>query len=358
VFRYALERWPADPYRVTIFHKGPLSREDRVLVEALEKSEEDKTRPANIEVYRVDLAGKPDEEMRELFQAQKKPQLPWVVIRYPKVTRIEDSVWTGRLSADVVKTLLDSPCRRELAKRLLAGETAVWVMLESGQKEKDEAAAKLLQAELQRLPKVLKLPPQTDAPEDKTTRENLPLRLAFSLLRVGRNDPAEKLFVQMLLHSEDDLSGRTAPMAFPVFGRGRALYALVGAGITAENIEEASAFLVGPCSCRVKAANPGVDLLMTVDWDSDPNNQQAPKRLEPEQPSAVGELVPILRASVQPSSPESQDQGEQQTCCALAQVNWLRFGLMAGAGFAGLLVLATGTWLFWSWKQASGSHDR
>jgi hypothetical protein len=57
------------------------------------------------------------------------------------------------------------------------------------------------------------------------------------------------------------------PMAFPVFGRGRALYALVGAGIVPGTIEDASQFLVGACQCTVKADNPGIDLLMSADWD-------------------------------------------------------------------------------------------
>ena len=29
VFRYALERWPADAYRLVIFHNGPLSAEQQ-----------------------------------------------------------------------------------------------------------------------------------------------------------------------------------------------------------------------------------------------------------------------------------------------------------------------------------------
>jgi hypothetical protein len=56
-------------------------------------------------------------------------------------------------------------------------------------------------------------------------------------------------------------------MAIPVFGRGRALYALVGKGIAADVIEEACVFLTGGCQCTVKAQNPGVDLIMNVDWD-------------------------------------------------------------------------------------------
>ncbi len=78
------------------------------------------------------------------------------------------------------------------------------------------------------------------------------------------------LLTEMLLRIEPDLLEEpqvSQPMAFPLFGRGRALYALVGKGIAPDVIEEASVFLTGGCQCTVKAQNPGVDLIMNVDWD-------------------------------------------------------------------------------------------
>ena len=55
------------------------------------------------------------------------------------------------------------------------------------------------------------------------------LKVAFSLQRVSRVDPGETLLAHCLLGTEDDLEDTREPMAFPVFGRGRALLALVGA---------------------------------------------------------------------------------------------------------------------------------
>jgi hypothetical protein len=95
------------------------------------------------------------------------------------------------------------------------------------------------------------------------------LSFEFSTLAVSRSDPNESFLRAMLLSSEPDLSQYTdEPILFPVFGRGRALYALVGDGINAENIRETVAFLTGPCGCEVKMLNPGVDLLMAVNWDA------------------------------------------------------------------------------------------
>ena len=93
------------------------------------------------------------------------------------------------------------------------------------------------------------------------------MRIDFPIVRLSRNDPAERTLMEILVHSEPDLTEYSGePMAFPVYGRGRALYALVGAGITPKNIEKACRFLIGACSCEVKALNPGVDLLIAADW--------------------------------------------------------------------------------------------
>jgi hypothetical protein len=72
-----------------------------------------------------------------------------------------------------------------------------------------------------------------------------------------------------LCGSEPDLDEYSnEPVIFPVFGRGRALYALIGEGINTDNIREAVAFIVGPCGCEIKMLNPGVDLLMAANWDA------------------------------------------------------------------------------------------
>jgi hypothetical protein len=104
-------------------------------------------------------------------------------------------------------------------------------------------------------------------PEGEPATSSVNLKVAFSIVRVSRDDPNERAFVSMLLKSEPDLEDFSMPMAFPVFGRGRALYALVGKGINADTIHEACEFLIGACSCQVKDLNPGVDLLMAVAWE-------------------------------------------------------------------------------------------
>jgi hypothetical protein len=121
-------------------------------------------------------------------------------------------------------------------------------------------------------------------------------------------------------------------MVFPLFGRGRAMPALVGAGITPENIKDAAAFLAGPCSCEVKRDNPGVDLLLTADWErAAPMEPVPPFRVVPGTrvpiPSSVHAPVAELPVPPAASSPLSVSPGHL---------------LLAGIGIAGLLVAFTG----------------
>jgi hypothetical protein len=143
------------------------------------------------------------------------------------------------------------------------------VLLDSGDQTKDEAAAKLLRSQLAILEQSLELPELAEGLGGYMVRtdDEAPLRLAFSVVEVRRDDADEEAFVAMLLSAEPDLRKFDEPIAFPVFGRGRVLYALVGRGINRDNITEACSFLVGPCSCQVKGGNPGVDMLMAVDWE-------------------------------------------------------------------------------------------
>jgi len=85
---------------------------------------------------------------------------------------------------------------------------------------------------------------------------------------VSRDDPREKMLVRMLEGSQSQTMDPQMPVVFAVFGRGRILCAFSGQSIKAENLEDAAAFLAGPCSCQVKELNPGIDLLMAVDWES------------------------------------------------------------------------------------------
>jgi len=274
VFRYALERWQPDTFQALVLHRGSLSDEQKKLIDTFDRSEG--KRRANVEVVTVDLDAAPPPELLSLLEKQKETELPRILLMPPPFTGSATPLWSGKLedktSLAGFNTQVDSPVRRETVKRLLAGDSAVWICLESGNKEADDKAFKLLDTQLAKLGKELKLPEQTpedlEDPDSQVRFEKLPVRIAFSTIRVSRDNSQEKGLIDQLMKTEDDLleeSGK--PMVFPVFGRGRALWAYIGAGINEENIAEAAQFLIGPCSCQIKRQNPGSDLLLTADWE-------------------------------------------------------------------------------------------
>lgn len=323
VFRYALERWRASSYEAILFRREPLGEAERALLRELRRSN------ANIEFREVDLTGVPEESDAALWKAQGDRPLPWVVVRFPDAGPSFPPAWSGRLADLRAEGLLDSPARREIVRRLLAGDSAVWIFLESGRKEIDDAAAELLKSELERLEKTLKLP--VPAEEDPPLLSEVPLKIAFSILRISASDKDERAFVGLLRAAEPDLRDAEGPVVVPIFGRGRALWPIWDKGISRVAIEEIGVFLTGECSCQVKELNPGVDLLFDADWEG---SLAMPVRQEPPPPP-----TPVLgtRPSVEdpspppPAAPASRSPG---------------LFLWGGALVAALLAVVTGRRLF------------
>ena len=307
VYRYALEHWKPDAYPIFIIHQGPMDAASQELVAAMTTSH------ANLAVQTIDSDHPADEAERNLGQANPCGEGPRVVVRLPGAAKAV--AWDGLWNAETAAALTDSPCRRRIADRLLAGGAAVWVLLQTGRREQDDAAAARIQGELDR--------PSADGQPP----------LPCSLVRVARADPAEKLLVETLLSSEADLRGRDEPIAFPVFGRGRVLYALVGAGVNAHNVRHTLDFLVGGCSCTIKRENPGVDLPLNADWSV--ITPTTPEE-RPESPAPADEIVPLTplprkpaRAALAPPPAPTQGLGL-----------WLTVGVVMAA----VLVVITG-WL-------------
>ena len=263
VFRYALEHWPADPYEAVVVHRGPLSPAQEAAVRDLGADGLAGRLHANVSARTVDL----DREPAPDFSAAA---LPWLVVKVPRTVQSGATVWAGPLTEANVQRLLDSPARAEVVERLGAGQSAVWVLIESGDRARDSAATQLLEAQLAELSATLALPQleASDIANGLVSVAQEDLRLEFSVMRLTRDDPAEQPFLQMLLGTERDLANAREPIAIPIFGRGRALYAFVGAGLQRETIGQAARFLIGKCSCQVKEQNPGADLLLAADWEA------------------------------------------------------------------------------------------
>ena len=317
VFRWALQNWLPDLFELVIFHRGPLSKEHQAVVKFLKKESAEETSTVNLTVRTVDVSGKMEQADAKLWRAHAKSSLPLMVLLGPAGEYTEPStsaVWTSPLTMRAARLLLDSPARAELAKRIIAGDSVVWVLVECGNKKKDEAAAKALQKGLARAEKLIELPPQV--PEDylqmappageqaaDLTPKVPKLTFKLSMLRLKRSDPAEQAFVAMLMNTEEGLAKfASEPMAFPIFGQGRALCALAGKDINADNVLDVCAFLAGACSCTVKARNPGTDILVRANWEAALKDLPAPEL----PPPALTTLTPAEGPASAPAEVEQQ----------------------------------------------------
>ena len=265
VFRFALERWEADSYSLVIVpgSQGKLSAAEEEVAAFLQSKGRTGAPAANLKI-RIDT-----EKVGESSGAS-------MTLSYPPGLGGADanSIWSGAMTMENARVLVDSPARREIVARLLKGESAVWVMVESGDTGKDDSAVVEIEKAFLKAESVLKIPDgvltvdEAQEDSDDVLRSSIPLKIDFSLIRISRDDAAESIFREMLLHLEDDLGEFEAePMVFPVFGRGRALEPLIGRGINSENVFEHASYFCGACSCEIKNQNPGVDLLIAANWE-------------------------------------------------------------------------------------------
>ena len=283
VFRYALENWRPDAYHVVVIYRGNLSQSQRELVTKLRGASSDEKEPANLVVFDIDLDatdGAESNEREEIPQLTKQAILnhfgdtelsePQVVAFFPPRGPVYEKAWQGTLTADNVNSLVRSPVRTEITKRILDGQSAVWILLKTGDAAKDKMAEELLKKQLSIMNQEVSLPDQSliEAEDEFRPDNPIELRVEFSLISIAKDDLKEKVFVETLLAIEPDLVEYNEPIAIPVFGRGRTYYGLVGKGINPQMIEEHCHFICGACSCQVKQGNPGMDLLVAMDWTS------------------------------------------------------------------------------------------
>ncbi len=179
------------------------------------------------------------------------------------------ALWEAPLNQASVQMLLDSPVRREVVQRLTNGQTAVWLFLRGDDPELNAQLEADLKKHLKMMEATLKLPHELS--EDDTVYDTpmseVDLRIEFSVIPVDLDDSNETILTTIIRQAMPDELDQYLPAAIPIFGRGRALTVLDKTSMSPEVVEEICHFLVGPCSCQVKQLNPGMDLLMPVDWD-------------------------------------------------------------------------------------------
>ena len=269
VFRYALERWRPGSCELIVFHQSELSTEDEKFVQELHSAAFENSGQANAKVIRSRIAA----ETRSQYQAILKTLREKEAIKFPHLVVRTNlgrgqmiNNWHGTLDDARSANLLQSPVRKELSQRLLRGDSVVWLMLQSSDKKRTQAARELLQKNFEKLQKEVTLPEGIGLPGSELHSE-VPLLVKFSLLEIDPSDKKESFLVTLLTGFEPEAVAEGEPLLVPVFGRGRALEVIPARDLNDSLIEELTLFLNGACSCQVKEQNPGFDLLMTEDWE-------------------------------------------------------------------------------------------
>jgi hypothetical protein len=284
VFRYALERWEADDYRIVVLEEGVPEGSTKALVEQLNSASrhvEGGTGNANLVVEVADVENLTDAQQWSLLGWEDLKSFPAMQAYYPESTGIENPLWQGELSSETIGRLLDSPMRNILVERIVAGDSAIWLLVESGDPLADAEAESKLTSYLSLAESTLEIPDGVIRPEDldraintsekplemdDVLRSRIPLKIGFSVLKLNPADPAEAIFHKMLTHEVPGAAGQA--IAVPVFGRGRMMPGIPALRLSESSIAKAASYLCGACSCQVKEQNPGIDLLVAADWAS------------------------------------------------------------------------------------------
>jgi len=293
VFRYALERWPADLFEVDVFYRGTLTPDQRARVSRLEDQSQINGGAVNWEVIHCNLDEELAEDLRAVGGTLGEVPLPHVVLRRPGGRRGSAVVWSGPLS-EVNGSLWTSPARDELIERLANGDSVVWLVFRGSDEARSRQVVEKLQEQLPGLAAEIPLPPGAGLPGSELLTK-LPLEVRFSVLEVDGKPADEALLRNLVTRGVLDDPADDETIVVPVFGRGRAMTALKAESIDEALLAECSGFLCGACSCQVKQSNPGFDLLLAVNWD---------ERLWGDSD------IPLETAPAQPVADAADDPGE------------------------------------------------
>ena len=277
VFRFALERWPADQFELLVTSRGALKGELQEKLIELQKTLTANSSAINLRLQHVDLDTLTEAQRISLPALDHAGEEPTLVLMPPGSWKTGEPVWVGEATVGNVERMLDSPLRQRCGEHLVKGVSAVWVLVECGDPVKDRKARAVLEDGVKQASAVLELPEGIIRREDlnkdyinidpdNILRSDVPLKISFVNEVVSRDDPAEALFLPMLV--EPEMLALDEPLIVPVFGRGRTFGGMAASQATAELVVGACEYLCGACSCQVKEGNPGYDLLFQRNWDA------------------------------------------------------------------------------------------
>ena len=307
VFRYALDRWETDRFQLVLPASTSQNAELTDLLRPLRANGK-----ANLDI-----------------STSKDPALSQAELHDSKSP--ENILWSAPLDKATLATLLESPGRKQIAERILAGESVVWVIVDDV-KPASQPEIERIEKRLKFLEQVAALPIQDPNDPDSQLGPGPALMLKFTTLRLRADDPAEKVLITMLAGPKGRIDASHS-FAAAVFGRGRVLGSWNLAQLDDAALEETSMFLVGRCSCRMKNENPGWDILMNVDWPKALEEAMSKKPvLEVSQPVQMKQpetMVTQTKVESPPTDQASPSDSIPQSSILLTSASLLLAGVAA-----------------------------
>jgi len=276
VFRYSLQSWDPNLYDVYVFYKGEFNAQGQDLLGTLYGSLE---KGMNWEVSPINVDEQLPAKFKEIHDQAKIRTYPFLVVRYPNATGPGGTAWAGAMTPENINGLANSQAQQTVIKRLLAGDSGVWVLVESNNKNDNDAAFKALQQHISKAQRELKLQDHLIQGDEKYDFDvTVPLTLKFSAIRVSAKD----VFGELLLGTDElkEYADEGHPVAFAVFGRGRVLPGIPTADDIKEGsqIQDACKMLAGPVYDPLKENHGRADLPLAINWNEQIRKKAAPPK--------------------------------------------------------------------------------
>ena len=311
VFRYALERWDAENYRLIVMHRKPLPPAIHDELLSLQKFLTSKPPQANVSLEVINVDKISEQAQWSLPGIKSMQSDPWLVLLSPDGNK---TVYSTPLTPGATQSILNSPTRKKWLSHILSGASVVWIVIPGNDHNTSKNPLSLLQSALSKAEKSIKIPEGVYRPEDlknnhvndvdreDVLRSPIPLKISFPILTLNRSDPKEAAFFAMLTQGMPaEMKQQT--LFVPLFARGRMLQPLPASRATEDIILRGCSYLCGACSCTVKDNNPGIDIIIQQNWQNHLQNGLIviDKELPPLE--GVGDLTKSQTSQPSPSPP-------------------------------------------------------
>lgn len=322
VFRFALERWQADLVEVVVFHSEQLTTQQMARIESIRSQSRTQGGTANLQVILRETAKLEDDDLRSVWNElsdELQQKSPVVVVR----SRASRGDWIVVRSIPLEQLagneLLESPVRREMARRLLQGDSVVWLVVPPPQEPLDQELVERLNSTLRNVAQRIPIPEGIGLPGSELFSP-IPLDIRFSVLGMDPVKMSDALLQDWFRRDRGRFHAADGTLVIPVFGRGRAFAVFPAEAITDSLIDELSIFLAGACSCQVKDMNPGFDLLLNVNWEQELFGDDVPDIPAPLRTQSSPNIEPTF-VEIASGSPDSPGQRAAQEDISLENVS-------------------------------------